>query len=346
MLQILCTGTPHSIGLQHGKAASLEISRSIAFYASLFQKISKLDWSAVTQLALKYQPYLSANWPQYNSEMEGVAQGAGVKYKDILALNVRTEIAFGAFSDGCTALSWKGDGGSVLAQNWDWNNEQLPNMICLKIQKEDGLNIQMITEAGIIGKIGLNSKGVGCTLNALKAKGVSFTSLPCHLALRTVMESSSRQDAISRLEAAGVASACHILVADATGGTGLECTSDDIVRLEMNADGIVTHTNHMIVKHKGSVVEAPDWLVDTRFRLERIGELLDGVKRKGVSVEAVEGMLMDEQMGCGASICRKETDVEGSLATLFSIVMDLEARTAKVSMGRPVAPVEKLVLSP
>lgn len=226
------------------------------------------------------------------------------------------------------------------------NHSQLPNMICLKIQKEDGLNIQMITEAGIIGKIGLNSKGVGCTLNALKAKGVSFTSLPCHLALRTVMESSSRQDAVSTLEASGVASSCHILVADATGGTGLECTSEDIVRLEMNSDGIVTHTNHMVVKHKESVVEAEDWLADTRFRLERIDELLDGVKGKGVSAEAVKSLLLDEKMGCGASICRKETEEKGSLATLFSIVMDLEKTTAKVSMGRPVAPVEKLVLDP
>ncbi|KAL5325617.1 hypothetical protein ACEPPN_006745 [Leptodophora sp. 'Broadleaf-Isolate-01'] len=346
MLQIKCTGSPHSIGLQHGKTASLEISRSITFYASLFLKLSKLDWPAVTQLALKYQPYLSENWPQYVSEMEGVAEGAGVKYEDILALNVRTEIAFGAFSDGCTALSWKGESGSVLAQNWDWNNDQLPNMVCLKIKKEDRLSIEMITEAGIIGKIGLNSKGVGCTLNALKAKGVSFTSLPCHLALRTVMESSSRAAAISTLEASGVASSCHILVADATGGTGLECTNEDIVKLEMNADGIVTHTNHMIVQHKETVIEAEDWLPDTRFRLERIGELLDGVKEKGVSVKTVERLLLDEKVGCGASICRSETEVKGSLATLFSIVMDLEAKTAKVSMGRPVAPVEKLILSP
>lgn len=219
-------------------------------------------------------------------------------------------------------------------------------MICLKIKKESGLGIHMITEAGIIGKIGLNSNGVGCTLNALKAKGVSFTGLPCHLALRTVMESSSRAAAITALETAGVASACHILVADATGGTGLECSSEDIVKLEMNKDGIVTHTNHMIVKHKESVVEAADWLKDTRFRLERIGELLDGVKGQGPSVSTVEGLLLDEKMGGGASICRSETSEKGSLATLFSIVMDLEKATANVSMGRPIAPVEKLVLSP
>ncbi len=123
MLQITCSGTPHSIGLAHGRTAALEVSRSIAFYQNLFEKVAKLNWTSVTQLALKYQPYLSESWPQYVSEMEGVAEGAGVQYEDILALNVRTEIAFGAFSDGCTALSWKGEKGSILAQNWDWSNE-------------------------------------------------------------------------------------------------------------------------------------------------------------------------------------------------------------------------------
>lgn len=206
----------------------------------------------------------------------------------------------------------------------------------------------MITEAGIIGKIGLNSKGVGCTLNALKAKGVSFDKLPCHLALRTVMEASSRSDAIATLEKAGVASACHILIADATGGTGLECSSEDVVSLEMNEDGMVTHTNHMILPHKSGVVEVADWLVDTKFRWDRIRHLLGGVMEKGVSVEVVESLLEDEQMGDGASICRSASGDEASLATLFSIVMDLkeEGSSARVKIGRPVEPVEVLVLKP
>lgn len=49
-------------------------------------------------------PYLSASWPDYVAEMEGIAAGAGVEFLDILAMNVRTEIAFGAFSDGLLSL--------------------------------------------------------------------------------------------------------------------------------------------------------------------------------------------------------------------------------------------------
>jgi isopenicillin-N N-acyltransferase-like protein len=223
---------------------------------------------------------------------------------------------------------------------------QAENLISLKIKMENGLGIQMITEAGIIGKIGLNGSGVGCTLNAIKAKGVSYSKLPCHLALRTVMESESRQEAIATLEKAGVASACHILVADVTGGTGLECSSDDVVRLEMTREGIVTHTNHYVREHQPTVIESHDWLVDTRFRLRRIGDLLNAAKEQQPSQEVVESFLRDEMEGDGASICRSSTKDSGSLATLFSIVMDLNSKRARVLEGRPSNPVSKLTLNP
>lgn len=51
--------------------------------------------------------------------MSGLAEGSGRTVADIIALNVRTEINFGLFSDGCTALSWRKDDASFLAQNWD-----------------------------------------------------------------------------------------------------------------------------------------------------------------------------------------------------------------------------------
>jgi isopenicillin-N N-acyltransferase-like protein len=123
MLEVLCTGSPYQIGLQHGEAAKQHISRAIKFYQKIFQTKCRMDWEEVKVFGLKYQPYLQTYWPQYIDEMRGVAEGAGVAFEDILALNVRTEIAFGAFNDGCTALSWRGTDTSILAQNWDWNTE-------------------------------------------------------------------------------------------------------------------------------------------------------------------------------------------------------------------------------
>ena len=123
MLEVICSGTTHEVGYHHGATAKLQISRSMTFYKDLFQSKCKMNWEEVKVFALKYQPYLEQHWPQYIEEMYGVAKGAGVAYADILALNVRTEVAFGNFIDGCTALSWKGARSSILAQNWDWYTE-------------------------------------------------------------------------------------------------------------------------------------------------------------------------------------------------------------------------------
>ena len=126
----------------------------------------------------------------YTHPAAGIAAGAKRELSDIIALNVRTEIRFGLFNDGCTALSWLTSAHSYLAQNWDWMLEQKPNLILLHITQTRKPTIKMVTEAGIIGKIGLNSAGVGVCLNAVQAYGMDPTRMPVHLGLRSVLESS------------------------------------------------------------------------------------------------------------------------------------------------------------
>ena len=49
----------------------------------------------------------------------GVADGAGRNILDIIALNVRSELVFGRFSDGCTSLYCGDKEYAYLGQNWD-----------------------------------------------------------------------------------------------------------------------------------------------------------------------------------------------------------------------------------
>lgn len=210
----------------------------------------------------------------------------------------------------------------------------------LRIVQHDKPAIHMITEAGIIGKIGLNSNGVGVTLNAIKARGVDFERLPCHLALRTALNSTSREAAVKTLEEAGVASSCHILIADMSGGVGMEFSALDVVTLPMSHDGIVTHTNHYVEPH---AAESIMYLSDTEFRLWRIRELLKKANSRP-NLDVIEAMLNDEKNFPG-SICRGHSK-ESTAETLFSIVMDLENKSAHVRVGRPVASEGDLKLQP
>lgn len=271
----------------------------------------------------------------------GIAKGAKVHIADIIAINVRTEITFGLFSDGCTALSWRTDSASYLAQNWDWMDEQAQNLIQLTIEQPDKPVIKMITEAGLIGKIGLNSAGVGVCLNAIKAKGMDPHRIPCHLGLRMVLESSSREEAVDNLSEHGVASSCHMLVADATGGVGLEWSSKDLQKIEMNAFKQVFHTNHYLATHEEGVVDTV-WLEDSLVRVVRVEELCKGLGESPTHSE-IEDVFKDEK-GLPTSICRYERDGSAT-GTLFNIVMDLEKKRATVTVGRPIDPEEQFELS-
>ena len=61
------------IGLQHGRAAKIEIERGLRFYEAFFQKTSNLSWSQACDTAAKFEPLLSKDWPDYCAEMKGMA---------------------------------------------------------------------------------------------------------------------------------------------------------------------------------------------------------------------------------------------------------------------------------
>ncbi|KAK5171367.1 uncharacterized protein LTR77_004511 [Saxophila tyrrhenica] len=332
--QIECSGTPYEIGFKHGREATSQVHGTIAFYTSMFQTSSKLEWPQVRQIAMDFEPNLRRKWPRYVDEMQGLADGADVELADIIACNVRTEIAFGMFSDGCTALSWRTEGASFLAQNWDWMEAQKANLVVLTIKQEGKPGIKLVTEAGLIGKIGLNDAGVGVCLNAIRVKGMDATKLPCHLGLRMVLESRSREEAVRRLEEFGIASSCHMLIADAEGGIGLEWSSSDVQKCEMNGEKQVFHSNHFLLEHPG-VGEDTQWIKDSGYRVTRIEELAKQLKGAPTKQKLFE-IFKDESNYPGA-ICRAQKAPSTS-ASLFNIIVDLKAIRGDVTLGRPTEP--------
>lgn len=100
-------------------------------------KNSKQTWPQVQETARLFDRLIREKWPRYYEEIKGmsvylagwladtdataagIADGAQRDILDIIALNVRTEIAFGQFSDGCTSLYWRDERYAFLGQNWD-----------------------------------------------------------------------------------------------------------------------------------------------------------------------------------------------------------------------------------
>ncbi|KAI1174243.1 peptidase C45 acyl-coenzyme A:6-aminopenicillanic acid acyl-transferase-like protein [Nemania sp. FL0916] len=352
MLEIRCRGKPYEIGVTHGAAAKDRVAGSIALYAQLFQASCSFSWPQVVQEATTYVDRLQDLAPRYLDEIRGIADGSGVAFLDVLALNVRTEIMFGLFSDastdmagapsdGCTSLGWLTTAASFLAQNWDWVPEQRPNLVlCHVSQPGTGIpDFSMVTEAGIIGKIGLNAAGVGCCLNALKCRGVDTSKLPIHFALRSVLESPSRAAAINTLRQTGIAGSGHILVGDASGSTGLECTSKWVKEVVMDDAKCVCHTNHLILDKSGA--DEQPWLDDSPVRLARIRELT--AQTVDPNLDAITNLFKDTD-GYPSSINRRH-EGKSTIETLFTIVMNLTNKSARVTLGRPTEILEEVMIS-
>ena len=209
---------------------------------------------------------------------------------------------------------------------------QKQNLIQISIYQKSKPAIKMITEAGLIGKIGLNAAGVGVCFNAIKAKGLNISGIPAHVALRMVLESTSVRGALHDLQELGMAASAHILIGDATGdAVGYEFTSSTSADLCVNEQGQLIHTNHLLEACEG--VQAPLWLDDSTERLARMGTLTKALVGEQLDWNKFSRLFEDEG-GYPTSICRAQEGISKS-ATLFNIVMDLKARKAVVKLGRP-----------
>ncbi|KAF5861915.1 hypothetical protein ETB97_012314 [Aspergillus alliaceus] len=352
--KLVLRGSPKEIGLEHGHRLQKQIKSQIRIYEEIFEYNTKMNWPTVLQLAEEFRASLEQKTPELYAEMQGIAEGAGVDTLDIVALNCRSEISFGSFSDGCTSLSWKkNDDARVLAQNWDWTANIQENLALMDIELSGKPRIYMITEAGIIGKIGFNNNGVGACLNAIKARPCISSKLPIHVALRLCLESTSVESALRSISfLGGVASSQHILIADRTASLGLELSPLGDVHLKEDEYGMIMHTNHFIENRN---VTEPSWSKSSPLRLERVGQLAHELADNGIQGNLITPTLLREHIFSDTcytphSICSPgDPDVHLTVrtSTLFNIVMDLDQQSlgAEVVVGQPGSGKESAVIT-
>lgn len=345
---ITASGTPYEIGLAHGQGAKDLIQYSLDTYRDMFWDYSGISWEKACQYARTFIPAIDAYDPDYMEEIRGIAEGSGRSLDDILALNLRSEIVFqGAQvedvpTDGCTSFVFTPDvtdnGHLLLGQNWDWKKTIQGGCIILRIQQKNKPNITMITEAGIIGKIGFNSAGIGICLNALgssmKAEG---QTIPLHIAMRGVLDSQTLSDAIQASTKMPLACSAHFMLGSANGeGVSLEMGAGDF-DIAYAVDGFLGHTNHFFHPRMDYVKDTTRVsLPDSFLRLGRIRTL---VKHLGHKVNVLDiKEFMRDHISYPDSICRHDDELEPEakrLCTVFSVIMDLEREEMYFAPGNP-----------
>lgn len=345
---IIASGTPYEIGLTHGREAKEQVKVSIETYKAMFWDYSQIKWEDACSYARTFIETIDEYDADYMEEIRGIAEGSGYGVDEILALNVRSEIVLqgGQVADrtdgGCTSFVFTPQmsetGTTLLGQNWDWKMTEQAGCVILHIKQERKPDITMVTEAGIIGKIGYNSAGIGVALNALASdKKVEGKVLPLHIAMRGMLDSQTLSDMIRATTSLPLSCCAHYMIGSAKGeGMSLEVGPADFDALYAE-EGFLGHTNHFITPRLMYVKDTTRIALPDSF--QRLGRLRTMVKELGkkVGVGDIKRMMADHT-SYPDSICRHEDELEAEgkrLGTIFSLIMDLEREEMYFAPGNP-----------
>jgi len=341
-------------GRQYGEAARERVHRSLEIYQEAFGEYTGWAWARVREESEAFIPAIGAHDPTALDEMRGIAEGACLEESDVLAINVRTEIMFGAGTrsrdgagdeqprDGCSSLALvppaTADGHTLLAQNWDWIADARDTVVIVEARPDDAPASISIMEAGLLAKISLSASGVGVVTNTLITDvDRGRPGVPYHVCLRSLRHARTMADALAALQRSNRSSSANYLVG--TDGLVFDAETwpgdDSCISLLGPARGRLLHTNHFMgpgfAGHDAGLAVMPD----SPLRLQRLEARL--AYGDGLSRADVEDALRDH-VGYPYGVCshpdrsRPRTRQEG---TVLSVVMDLTDRRLWLTDGSP-----------
>jgi isopenicillin-N N-acyltransferase like protein len=320
---------PYDRGCEFGQALRTEILSTVDGYRRLFrergateERIDELGTAALIR---------TADWAQeLADELWGIAAGTGLAVSTVAAVNARTEILAALGPPGgrgeCSTVVADG----VAVQNWDWYATMAGNWLEWTIPFPDGRRVTTLTEYGMLGKIGINDRGVGTLFNILHhRRDGDGMGVPVHMVARRILDTAdSVEDGLAVARSVRYSASTSISIVDGAGAAMVEVWPGGVDLVEPDKFGRLLRTNHFLTAR---AAPEDDWAAygeDTMRRHEELRRRLDGPTP--VTLEAAFDALCDGTSG----LCCHPGPTEPH-ATLATVALDLPGRTLRVSDGLP-----------
>ncbi|MBN6041012.1 C45 family peptidase [Amycolatopsis sp. 195334CR] len=246
---------PAARGRELGRARRAELHAAFARYDELFAAEGAragqvADWGARALAE-------TAAWaPELAAEMTGTAEGAGLEPWQLGALNGRTEIlaALAVTGEGeCSAAVLVPQSGAPrTVQTWDWHDTFRDGMLLWSLEPRPGRRVHTFTEFGVVGKVGVNSDGLGLHFNVLRhASDHTDIGVPVHVVARRILdEATTVGEAVELARSARLSASTVLTVVTYDGergdAIGLELSPERVGELPVDPDGVLLHTNHFL----------------------------------------------------------------------------------------------------
>jgi isopenicillin-N N-acyltransferase-like protein len=279
------------------------------------------------------------DYPDALDEMRGIADGADLKYEDVLLMNFTSEFGRRAQS-GCTAFAAARrateKGKTIMGKTRDMRYQAyFPFQIALNVQVPGKAHV-FLAEA-FVGRVvtgcGINEYGLGLMLNVVNIKDFDDSvGIQRSLLARLILEECKDvSEAVERFSK-HILAYCggSFLICDALGNCAVIEKSHAHQAVREPIEGIITATNHFVnpamTKHMGwSSQSSPK-------RFDLISALIKPTVGK-INVKLAKSFLRNHAHGLSRdSICRHDVN---SVNTVSAYVADVTSKRVYIADGHP-----------
>ncbi len=332
------SGDHHAIGVSIGKQCRDQALRMEKRFWSWMAATPGMTREKALAYARKSLPATRRFYPEHVEELEGYAEGAGLKFEVVWAMTVDFP-GGGRGRTGCTDIAvnseWTKDDVVYAVHNEDVCPYNLKDMCISRIKPKDEPGFIGLCYGGIWPTAGMNAKGISLTGNALVPNDTRI-GIPKIVPCRKVLRESGIYQALEAAMPEERGHSFNNIICDPNGeiysleGSG---TTFDALYAE---EGWLIHTNHYLSPKMWRFESDMHTRFSSIMRYNRARKLFR--KELGeVEIPTFKRVLSDH-VGYPESICRHpdpKLAEEEQTQTIFSVAFDLTNRVAWVNAGNP-----------
>lgn len=345
-------GSSYQVGRQHGEILRDKIKEfyETAYELHMTNLSIKADRDALNNFCRRNMGFLSKYSPELVEELTGIADGSGLTLENIVFLNSFLEMedlrppALGGklINDslwGCTTFNIlpkaSRDNKSYVGQTFDMEAYYSKFNVILRINPESGPSVLIYTFAGVLGLNGINSKGIGLTVNKVVSNDAR-EGLIYPFVVRKALMQERIGDSLGSIIFAPRASGVVFQLASEDGIAFCAETSATYYEL-LPIEDVIGHTNHYVAPSMRKF-ETPNWLSHggSYVRSQVVNRRLKEARGQ-IDIKFLKDLTKDHT-NYPRCICAHGFEGEGEYSafqTVAAVIMDLEAKTMWVCNENP-----------
>jgi predicted choloylglycine hydrolase len=329
--QLQVDGSHHEAGFAIGRHFAAQIRRTLGSY-SFFQEQS-LPYHHSPEGQARYQELQELNrarFPDYYSELEGLAEGSGRPLEELFLVNMRGEYRgyLPSLSRGCSDCSVLTDTAALIGHNEDGSPSFGDNLYVVHARIEGKPAFTALSYPGFLcgNAFGFNAEGVCFSVDNVRPRHLKV-GLVRHFIARSLLEAESLDDAIRRVTVPARASGFSYTIGSIPERRVVQVEVAPESHHVLEVRGAHFHANHYLELGAVDQIISPS----SRARVERAqAVLLRKAPANAGEVLSILGDREDEQYPLYRTAAPPDTQ-----ATFCTALFDLDARLLRIYTGHP-----------